>query len=350
MRVGPRQVDISDPAVAREIHSARSRLLKDPNFYFVGNDMKALRSVFSAIDPAFHAQRRRMLGPCFSEATMGSLEPTVLERARLVVARMGQDMRSHGSTDIMKWWTLFAMDVISELCFGESFRMVEVGEKTEYARDIAEMGAMLPLRGAFPTLILLAKYLPSSLFPFFHNVALSRQRVVAYSNDRMQRYLELADENPSAVKRTLFASLLKDGTKGMGLSDRDITVESQSYITAGTDTTAVTMTYFVYAVCSNEPIRAKLIKELETLPADFTHRHVRDLPYLNCVLEETLRLWGATQGAMPRVVPPEGVTLGGYRLPRGVIVSTQNYSLHRDEEAFPDPHVCVNAQYTSFAC
>jgi cytochrome P450 len=332
-------VDVSDTTAAREIHGARSGFLKDSNFYFVAKGMEALRSVFSAIDPSFHAQRRRMLGPCFAEANMGNLEPAVLERARLTVSRMGDDFKTKGHVDILKWWTLFAMDVISELCFGEPFRMVELGEKTQYATDIAEMGSLLPLRGAFPGFIEFSKYLPKSLFPFFHNVALSRQRVVAYSKERMHQYLQLVEHNPSAVKRTLFASLVKNGTSGMGLTETDVTMESQSYITAGTDTTAVTLTYLIWAVNNDEKIRQKLVEELNNLPEDFTHRHVRDLPYLNCVIEETLRRWGATQGTMPRVVPQQGATLNGHYLPGGAIVSTQNYSVHRDEQAFPNPEV-----------
>ncbi|AEO68593.1 uncharacterized protein THITE_113354 [Thermothielavioides terrestris NRRL 8126] len=339
VRVGPREVDVSDPAGAREIHGARSGFLKDPNFYFVAKGMESLRSVFSAIDPAFHAQRRRLLGPCFAEANMVNLEPTVLERARLAVVKMGEDLRVHGNTDVLKWWTLFAMDVISELCFGQSFHMLEVGKKTQYATDIAEMGAMLPLRGAFPWVISMAKYLPPRLFPFFHNVAMSRQRVVAYSKARMREYLQLVEHNPSAVKRTLFAHLVKGGTTGMGLSEEDVTVESQSYITAGTDTTAVTLTYLIYAVSRDEQVRKKLLEELRGLPDDFTDRHVRDLPYLNCVIEETLRVWGATQGAMPRIAPAQGTTLLGYRIPGGTVVSTQNYSIHKDPEAFPNPLV-----------
>ncbi|CAJ2500225.1 Uu.00g030780.m01.CDS01 [Anthostomella pinea] len=263
-RVGPNSVDVSDVAGARDIHKARFGYLKDPNFY--------------------------------------------------VGANMAKELETKQCTDILHWWTLFAMGVISELCFGESFHMLEIGKKNQYAEDIAEMGALLPLRGAFPWLIWLAGYVP--LFKFFNNVAHTRHRIVSYGANQTAAYMKLVENNPGGAQRTLFSSL---------------------YITAGTDTTAVTLTYLIYAVSRDKEVHDKLIRELQTLPEDFTHRHVRELPYLNLELEETFRLYGASQGALPRVIPPEAGKLAGFHLPGGASFSTQNYSMHRNEEAFPDP-------------
>ncbi|KAK0713557.1 cytochrome P450 [Lasiosphaeria miniovina] len=336
VRLGPREVDVSDVGAVREVHKARSGFLKDPGYYVGGG----VRSVFSALDPVFHAQRRRALGPCFAEAQLETLEPTIVERARLTIAKLGDEMATTGCTDILHWWTLFAMDVISEMCFGESFHMLEVGKKNQYAEDIAEMGSLLPLRGAFPWLIWLAGYVP--FFPYFKNVGATRQRVVEYGAARAAQYMRLVETNDSAVRKTLFSSLVAKGGGGQRgspeqqLSQLDITIESQSYITAGTDTTAITLTYLIYAVLRHDAVRARLLGELQSLPDGFTHRDLRALPYLNLVLEETLRLYGASQGALPRVVPPEGAVLAGYAVPPGVVVSTQNYSLHRDGGAYPD--------------
>lgn len=124
VRLGPQAVDVSNPAAAREIHGARSGFTKDPSFYVGGR----VSSMFATTDPAFHAHRRRLLGPCFAEASLNSLEPAVFARAELAVAKIGLDLQTTGRADILKWWTLFAMDVISELCYGESFGMLQEGK------------------------------------------------------------------------------------------------------------------------------------------------------------------------------------------------------------------------------
>lgn len=124
VRIGPQAVDVSDPTAARVVHAARSGFVKDPSFYVGGR----VSSLFATTDPSFHADRRRLLGPCFAESSMNSLEPAVFARAKLAVEKIGQDLEMAGRADILKWWTLFAMDVISELCYGESFRMLDAGK------------------------------------------------------------------------------------------------------------------------------------------------------------------------------------------------------------------------------
>jgi cytochrome P450 len=205
-------------------------------------------------------------------------------------------------------------------------------------------------------LIILASFVP--FMPFFRNVAHARQRIIEYGQQRTAQYMKLVEDSPSdAQRRTLFGSLIKKSQQSssgsnldMGLTQQDITAESQSYITAGTDTTAATMTYLVYAVCTHPEVHEKLLRALQALPPDFTHRSLRDLPYLNCVIDETLRLYGAAQGGLPRVVPQNGFTLLGKYLPGGVKVSTQSYSIHRDGSTFPDPERrVIKKPYTWFS-
>jgi hypothetical protein len=37
-------------------------------------------------------------------------------------------MQDRGVADVLKWWTFFTTDVIGELTFGDSFRMLEQGK------------------------------------------------------------------------------------------------------------------------------------------------------------------------------------------------------------------------------
>jgi cytochrome P450 len=77
--------------------------------------------------------------------------------------------------------------------------------------------------------------------------------------------------------------------------------------------------------------------KLKRLPDDFEDADLRDLPLLNSIIEETLRLYASIPSALPRVVPAGGVTMSGYYLRSGTIISSQAYSLHRDPEVYPRP-------------
>lgn len=59
---------------------------------------------------------------------MRAVEPKVRARAALAVQRIGEEMKSRGAGDIFKWWLFYTTDVIGELSFGESFRMLDIGK------------------------------------------------------------------------------------------------------------------------------------------------------------------------------------------------------------------------------
>jgi cytochrome P450 len=58
-------------------------------------------------------------------------------------------------------------------------------------------------------------------------------------------------------------------------------------------------------------------------------------PYLNCVVQEVLRLRGPIPTLAPRVSP--GKVIGGEYVPAGTIVSNLAYTTQRDAAVFRDP-------------
>jgi cytochrome P450 len=100
-------------------------------------------------------------------------------------------------------------------------------------------------------------------------------------------------------------------------------------IIAGTDTTSVTTTYLTWALARHPEIQAQVIAEVEKLPLDCTDDDVREVPLFGHVINETLRLYGAASGSMPRDVPAGGITVCGDYIPSGTTISTQAYSLGR---------------------
>lgn len=121
------------------------------------------------------------------------------------------------------------------------------------------------------------------------------------------------------------------------LSTQDIRVEATSLIFAASGTTANTLTFLTWAVLSRPELQQALETEVADLPEGFKDADLEKQPLLNAVIHETLRLYGAVPGSLPRVVPEGGVTLGGYFVPAGTTVSTQAWTLHRANELWDDP-------------
>ena len=140
----------------------------------------------------------------------------------------------------------------------------------------------------------------------------------------------------AAPDKTLFAKMLAEGEKG-ALKRETIATEAFNFGVAGTDTTSLALTYFVWAVLRYEGIESKLLAELSPLHDDPSARELEELPYLNCVIDEVLRLYSPISQSLPRTVPEGGATFSDYYLPAGTTVSTQAYTLHRDPSIFSDP-------------
>jgi cytochrome P450 len=293
-------------------------------------------NVFNVSDVNLHRRYRRLLSGAMSESSLKLMYPVIEANVNLAIRNMREEMEKRGAADVFKWWIFMATDIIGELTFGESFRMLEQKKKNQYSLDLESTAAVGGLRAAFPSLVRLSNVLP---LPVFKRAAAATARTVRAAEESLARHqrLELAD--PTAAKTTLFSKLYK-AEEDEQLSPKEMRDNAMSYIVAGSDTTSNTLTYLVWAVCRHPHVKAALLKELATLPSDgFGDQELKQLRYLNCVIDETLRIYGAAASALPRVVPRGGACLAGHWLGEGTTVSSQAYTLHRDPAAFPQPEV-----------
>lgn len=140
-------------------------------------------------------------------------------------------------------------------------------------------------------------------------------------------------------ENNIFAKVIDEAEKEgeTTIDDMDVKIEAMNIIIAGTDTTGVTLTYLTWAVLQRSDLQAALEAEVAALGEEFTENDLINLPLLNAVIEETLRLYGAAPSSLPRVVPQGGTKFAGHYIPQGVTVDTQAYTFHRDPNIWSDP-------------
>lgn len=56
------------------------------------------------------------------------MEPFIIANVQRAIGRMREDVDRKGWTDVFQWFMFMATDVIGELSFGDSFRMLETGK------------------------------------------------------------------------------------------------------------------------------------------------------------------------------------------------------------------------------
>jgi cytochrome P450 len=293
------------------------------------------KNVFAVTNIDLHRRYRRLLSAAMSETSLKSMYPTIEANVNLAIQRIGEELQKRGAADVFKWWLFLATDIIGELSFGESFRMLEKKQKNQYIEDLESAGFVAAMRALFPTAMRVAKFLP---LPWLRYASESTERTRLSAEESIRRHERLEQADPTNVKPTLFSKMYK-AEEDEQLTFNEVVDNAVGYIIAGSDTSATTLTYLVWCVCKHPEVKAALLRELATLPADggYGDQELKQLPYLNAVIEETLRIHGAAPASLPRVVPRGGASLAGYWLNEGTTVSSQAYTLHRNPMTFPEP-------------
>ncbi|OLN83762.1 putative sterigmatocystin biosynthesis P450 monooxygenase STCB-like protein 9 [Colletotrichum chlorophyti] len=334
VRISPYQVAVADPAGFVAIHKIGSGFLKSPWYEDFNGTSGFGIGFFAMQDPKRHGARRKLFARAFSAASLRqNCGFVVREKVAKAVGRIKAEA-TRGSSDVLHWWLLMASDVVGQLCFGESFELLETGKSNEYinALHMAGLGSFLSYE--LPWLYAISRYIP---LESVQKLLTAGDTIQAYGT-RAVEYLHKHRDN----KANIFANALAErdaGGESALLTERDIQIEAANLMLAGADTTTSTLTYLVWAVLKKPGLQARLEAEVTAVDESdvFDDAALEKLPLLNAVVEETLRLYGGVPANLPRVVPPKGANLGGFDIPGGTEVETQAYTLHRNPDVYQDP-------------
>lgn len=375
VRIAPGEIDISDPQAVQAVHkpAGSAGFPKSAWYESFANPVRATPSaggeqhssvetshnIFATRDNKTHAAQRRLFARAFSNSSMlANWDDLVRSKVRLAVSKIRADAEAGaeaeagrrqvgpvgpgGGADVLKWWTLMASDVVSHLMFGESFHSLELGKQTPLIDALQRAGFASILSLEFPLVGLVGRNLPlAPMRAMFHaDAVVDQYGALAYRN------LRSGDAN----LKNIFGQALATADNAKELAqdahlqrfiEQTVRHESTNFLFAGSDTTAATLTYLIWAVLRQGPhLRGALEQEVAGLDPDLTHEELQDrdrAPLLNSVIDEALRLYAAAPSSLPRDVPAGDATLCGYFIPEGVVVSVQAYTIHRDPNLFQNP-------------
>ena len=142
------------------------------------------------------------------------------------------------------------------------------------------------------------------------------------------------EEDPEDLLSILLDVEFEDGT---GLSEQGVRDNLFTFLVAGHETTALTLSYACMLLANHPDAQAKLHAELDAVLGDEapTAANLFELGYLGHVVDEALRLYPPAYTVFREAAT--GVTLGGYDLPKGSIVTLPQWVVHRDERWFDGP-------------
>ena len=119
----------------------------------------------------------------------------------------------------------------------------------------------------------------------------------------------------------------------------DVATAVEDFLLAGVHTSSYTMGFLLYHVANHPQVQDKLRREcalvLEESGGHITKKTLTSAKYASAVLKESLRLNPISIGA-GRILAKEAV-FGGYRVPKGTVMVSQNQVACRLKEFFENP-------------
>ncbi|KAI9772122.1 MAG: hypothetical protein M1840_001411 [Geoglossum simile] len=226
--------------------------------------------------------------------------------------------------DATSWFKYFGLDVMGDLTFGKSFNTLKDGTPHPVLKRLDGRMALVSLLGNAPWTSVIFRSLPvvrAGMMNWLRCVGreLTLVSFAQMIRDRPDIFSHLIDDDARKTRDPVI-------NKGMLIRD------SQLLIIAGSDTTSSTLTNAFYRLAKHPNILRMLRKEIDPLFAsgeDFSYELIADLPYLEGVINETLRLHPPVPSGLQRVTPKEGITIAGTYIPGDTIVSAPTHILHR---------------------
>ena len=152
--------------------------------------------------------------------------------------------------------------------------------------------------------------------------------------NRIIRQRRASGEDTGDLLSMLMAARDEDGS---GMTDRQLRDEILTFLLAGHETTAVSLSWTWYLLSQHPDVEQKLHQELRQV-LDGRTPQLEDLPrlpYADKVVRESMRLYPPAW-SLARTVAKE-IELAGYRLPVGANVVMSPWILHRDPRFFEQP-------------
>lgn len=366
VRIAPNHISVNDDEAIQVIYGHGNGYLKS-SFYDAFVSIR--RGLFNTRDRAEHTRKRKVVSHTFSAKSVLQFEPYIHENLALFVKQWDGLIKKSGRSDrtahldCLTWFNFLAFDMIGDLAFGAPFGMLEAGadvaeirsrpdEPPTYAPAIQILnrrGEVSAALGCLPELKPYAKWLPD---PFFTQGLAAVEKLAGIAVARVKARLD----NPPSVDRKDLLEHLMNGKDGHGnlLGREELTAEALTQLIAGSDTTSNSSCALLFHVVRTPGVLQKLQAEIDAaVPEGIDvpiYDMIKDLPYLQAVLNETLRHHSTSGIGLPRQIPYDapGLHLNGHYFPPGTVLSVPTYSVHHSKDIWgPDANEFVPERWES---
>lgn len=380
-------VVLTDPDLIRQVAVKYFAKFHDrPSFVAMprGNNKRlvAIRSGLLVSKGGYWGSLRAALSPLFHSSALASYSPIFNHSAEKLLERVEAASAGGAPVEMHRQLGRMTMDVIGRTAFGVDFITEGEEEDLKAGRPNLVAAVKIIFSGGGPGtgfgVGLLFRILPDWLEPLCFNIFFRAVGTVAKRLEYARStFMSTADLLMQAAKRQALARgesvqmvetdwrwwgpkyveqnpykgstpapnsvldmLMRATNKetGRGLTDVQIAAQCNTLIAAGYETSANALAFTLYCLATHPEAEARLLAEVDAFGGkEPTAEDLAGFPYLEAVLNESMRLYPPAHASNRECTAPGGCTLAGadgrqYHIPYGTWVHFGIWGMHRDPQ------------------
>lgn len=295
--------------------------------------------------------RRKLMTPSFHFDILRDFLPVFNDQSKVLVDIMKQQADKEW-VDIVHLITLCSLDIMCETILGARVGAQQDSD-SDYVQAVLSASQLVMERMSSPLLNWDIFFQMSSfgrqfkknlecLHGFTRKVI--QQKKDSLKSSRVQSdgcISENSEGNNGKRKRKALMDLLLDvHLNNQTFTEEDVREEVDTFAFEGHDTTSMGMSWALYLIGLYPEVQNNIHEELDRIFGTDVERPVcvedlKEMEYLERVLKESQRLYPSVPFFSRKI--HKDFELHGYRITKGSTVVVNNYLLHRNPEAFPNP-------------
>ncbi|RYP08988.1 hypothetical protein DL765_008605 [Monosporascus sp. GIB2] len=273
--------------------------------------------------------KRALFSNAFTQKALLKQE-TIMQRCiDGFVAKVGKLGSGPNGIDMVRWYEMISFDIFGELAFGESFGCIEREAPHYWLEMILDHLLVVQIMDnlrRYPFLVAIARVLPVKW-----TTGLARKQT-QYSRDKTKERLEKGTDRQDFMARVV--SKVKAGE----IAEEEMVAHASTLVMAGGETTSTSMAAITFNLLKTPATMQRLKEEIRSRYKSLEEIDILStgqIPYLQAVLKEGMRLYTAGPQGLPRKSP--GMTVDGHYVPEGVELYVSRWAAAHDERYFHDP-------------
>ncbi|PMD36797.1 cytochrome P450 [Hyaloscypha variabilis F] len=323
VRVAPNHVIVGDRAGIHKVLVEKD-LVKAPFFdnmrLHPGNPM-----LVTERDKESHKRTRRLLSPGFSISYLDGLEPFMQECIQEFEKVLDSKCDENDGTAVVDMQGVLSnltFDVMSATSLGGSFNLV-TSNNTKLKKTFMSILIKAAINGQFPYL----RYIP--FWP---------QAIPPDMNRMLDDVLDRRESVGKPAKKDIVQIILDAHQMDpIGFPEMRMRDEVTMFMVAGSETTSSNSTAILMLLVNNMDKLQRLIEEIDSVFSrndEVTFTKLQELPYLNAVLWEGLRLVAPSAGLLRYTTEP--IMINDYEIPPDTTVQPWPMAAMKDPRIWPD--------------